>query len=97
MLNALQANPENPNVEVNLVEDAVGEHRLEVEVRDSGKGFSPEAVHRAPEAFFSTRTVGLGLGLTVSRKIIESHHGRIEIASQTGEPGVVRVSLPLQN
>jgi signal transduction histidine kinase/DNA-binding NarL/FixJ family response regulator len=97
MLNALQANPEEPNVEVNFVESAAGEPHLEVEVRDSGKGFSPEAAQRAPEPFYSTRTVGLGLGLTVSRKIIESHHGRIEITSQTGEPGVVRVSLPLQN
>lgn len=97
MLNALQANPEEPNVEVNLVESAAGEPHLEVEVRDSGKGFSSESAQRAPEPFYSTRTVGLGLGLTVSRKIIESHHGRIEITSQTGEPGVVRVSLPLQN
>jgi signal transduction histidine kinase len=97
MLNALQANPEEPNVEVNFVESAAGEPHLEVEVRDTGTGFSPEAVQRAPEPFYSTRAVGLGLGLTVSRKIIESHHGRIEITSQTGEPGVVRVSLPLQN
>jgi signal transduction histidine kinase len=97
MLNALQANPEEPNVEVNFAESAAGEPHLEVEVRDTGKGFSQEAAQRAPEPFYSTRTVGLGLGLTVSRKIIESHHGRIEITSQTGEPGVVRVSLPLQN
>jgi signal transduction histidine kinase len=97
MLNALQANPDEPNVEVNFVESGAGEHHLEVEVRDTGKGFSPEAVQRAPEPFYSTRAVGLGLGLTVSRKIIESHHGTIEIASQTGEPGIVRVSLPLQN
>ena len=69
---------------------------LNVEVRDTGAGFSLEAAQRAQEPFFSTRNVGLGIGLTVSRKIIESHHGRIDIpASQTGEPGVVRISLPL--
>ena len=69
---------------------------LSVEVRDSGAGFSAEAAQRAQEPFFSTRAVGLGIGLTVSRKIIESHKGRIDIAtSQTGEPGVVRISLPI--
>jgi nitrogen fixation/metabolism regulation signal transduction histidine kinase len=50
-----------------------------------------------PSPFFTTRNVGLGLGLTVSRKIIETHHGRLEIVPpQSGQSGVVRVSLPLE-
>lgn len=98
ILNALQANPEDPNVAVNLSENASGNPELHVEVRDSGAGFDPETAQRAPEPFFSTRNVGLGLGLTVSRKIIESHHGKIEIPSpQKGEPGIVHVYLPLHN
>ena len=98
ILNALQANPDDPNVSVKLREDNSGDHRLDVEVRDTGKGFTNEAASRAPEPFYSTRTVGLGIGLTVSRKIIESHHGTIEIEpSQTGQNGLVRVSLPLPN
>ena len=96
MLNALQANPDSPTVSVHLAESPGGKPHLEVEVRDSGQGFNAEIALRAPEPFFSTRNVGLGLGLTVSRKIIESHHGRIEIpSSQKGESGLVRVSLPL--
>jgi len=98
MLNALQANPDEPTVAVHLATGAGGTSQLEVEVRDSGPGFNAEIARRAPEPFFSTRNVGLGLGLTVSRKIIESHHGRIEIPlSQKGESGLVRVSLPLTN
>jgi signal transduction histidine kinase len=98
ILNALQANPDDPNVAVHLSENPDGSPELRVEVRDSGTGFDPEAAKRAPEPFYSTRNVGLGLGLTVSRKIIESHHGKIEIPlPQKGEPGIVRVSLPLQN
>lgn len=98
ILNALQANPEDPNVAVNLSENNDGLSELRVEVRDSGVGFNVETAQRAPEAFFSTRAVGLGLGLTVSRKIIESHHGKIEIPlPQKGESGLVRISLPLQN
>ena len=98
MLNALQANPDEPTVFVHLSESLNGGTQLEVEVRDSGQGFNSEIAQRAPEPFFSTRNVGLGLGLTVSRKIIESHHGSIEIpSSQKGESGIVRVSLPLLN
>ena len=99
ILNALQANPEDPNVVVKIEEMAPDDvPRLQIEVRDSGVGFSPEAAERAQEPFFSTRNVGLGIGLTVSRKIIESHHGRIEInASRGGECGVVLVSLPISS
>jgi signal transduction histidine kinase/DNA-binding response OmpR family regulator len=96
ILNALQANPEDPNVAVKLEKTAADETRLNVEVRDSGKGFSMEAATRGAEPFFSTRNVGLGLGLTVTRKIIESHRGSLEIAPGTG-PGVVRISLPLES
>jgi signal transduction histidine kinase len=96
MLNALQANPENPIVAVNLEERKGSDRVLTVEVHDRGKGFTPETAERAPEPFFSTRNVGLGIGLTVSRRIIESHHGRIDITpSDEGQHGVVRVSLPL--
>jgi signal transduction histidine kinase/DNA-binding NarL/FixJ family response regulator len=98
MLNALQANSPTPKVKVSTREDADpdGGHWVHIEVQDSGTGFTNEASRKAPEPFFTTRNVGLGLGLTVSRKIIETHHGRIEIAHpQQGQSGVVTVSLPL--
>jgi nitrogen fixation/metabolism regulation signal transduction histidine kinase len=98
MLNALQANSPTPKVKVSTREDADsrGEHWVHIEVQDSGTGFTNEASRKAPEPFFTTRNVGLGLGLTVSRKIIETHKGRIEIAHpQQGQSGIVTVSLPL--
>ncbi len=98
ILNALQANPDAPTVAVNLEMSEAEEPELKVEVRDAGGGFSSEAARRAAEPFFSTRNVGIGIGLTVTRKIIESHHGKLEIpASEKGEPGVVRISLPIPN
>ena len=98
ILNALQANPEAPSVAVDLQERQDGGHELQVEVRDTGAGFTDESARRAAEPFFSTRNVGLGIGLTVSRKIIESHRGRLEIPpSETGQSGIVRVSLPILN
>ena len=98
MLNALQANPTDPKIGVRLHADAngTGLKALEIEVQDNGGGFTPEAMQNAPSPFFTTRNVGLGLGLTVSRKIVETHHGKLEIlAPKTGHAGVVRISLPL--
>ena len=97
MLNALQANPADPRIGVRLqAESGVsGRGDLQIEVQDNGSGFSPEAVEKAPAPFFTTRNVGLGLGLTVSRKIIETHHGKLEILNpESGKAGVVRISLP---
>jgi signal transduction histidine kinase len=99
MLNALQANPSDPKIGVRLREDPNGNgtHGLEIEVQDNGTGFSAEAAQKAPSPFFTTRNVGLGLGLTVSRKIIETHHGRLEIvAPKSGQSGIVRISLPVE-
>ena len=99
MLNALQANPKTPTVDVRLhtIDGSDGHHDLQIEVQDNGSGFTAEAAKRVPSAFFTTRNVGLGLGLTVSRKIIETHHGKLEIVPpQSGKSGVVRVSLPME-
>lgn len=97
LLNAIQANPANAKrVAVRVVpEDENAGSQLHVEVRDTGSGFTRETAERAPEPFFSTRKVGLGLGLTVTRKIIEEHAGRIEITPVERGPGVVRISLPM--
>lgn len=99
MLNALQANPGEPRIGVRLHTEDGGKKpkALQIEVQDNGSGFSPEALQKAPAPFFTTRNVGLGLGLTVSRKIIETHHGKLEIVPpQSGTAaGVVRISLPL--
>jgi len=99
IINALQANPANPKIGVRLHEHANGNgHRgLEIEVQDNGSGFTNEAVQNAAAPFFTTRNVGLGLGLAVSRKIIETHHGKLEIvAPKTGQSGIVRISLPVE-
>jgi signal transduction histidine kinase len=98
MLNALQANPADPKIGVRLHTDANGSglKALAIEVQDNGGGFSPEAIQHAPAPFFTTRNVGLGLGLTVSRKIVETHNGKLEIVPpKTGQAGVIRISLPL--
>lgn len=100
ILNALQANPTDPKIGVRLHTDANGNgivHDVQIEVQDNGSGFTPEAAQKAPSPFFTTRNVGLGLGLTVTRKIVETHHGKLEILPRkTGQSGIVRISLPVE-
>jgi two-component system sensor histidine kinase AtoS len=98
ILNALQANPGDPRIGVRLHADSKGNgtHGLEIEVQDNGTGFTQESAQKAPSPFYTTRNVGLGLGLTVSRKIIETHHGKLEILPpKSGQSGIVRISLPV--
>jgi signal transduction histidine kinase/DNA-binding NarL/FixJ family response regulator len=97
-INALQANPAEPRVAVrSLMDTDLGGLRwVHIDVEDNGTGFSPEALKKVPEPFYTTRNVGLGLGLTVSRKIIENHQGKLAILPpQEGHSSVVRISLPL--
>ncbi len=99
LLNALQANPGDARVEVHtrLESGNNGTARVQIDIQDNGPGFTPEALQKVPEPFFTTRTVGLGLGLSVSRKIIETHHGTLAIlAPQAGQTGMVRITLPVE-
>jgi nitrogen fixation/metabolism regulation signal transduction histidine kinase len=98
MLNAIQANAADAKVaiEAETEKDADGKGWVHIQITDNGEGFSSEAAQKAPAPFFTTRTVGLGLGLCVTRKVVEVHQGRMAIvAPVSGKPGVIRLSLPL--
>ena len=61
--------------------------RVRVSVRDVGAGFEPQATDKLFEAFYTTKNEGMGMGLSVSRSIIERHHGRLWAMPNNG-PGV---------
>ena len=67
------------NVELQVVPKHIeGQAVVEFSVIDSGKGLSPEVMERLFEAFYSTKTEGMGIGLKLCRSIVESHQGRLE-------------------
>ncbi|CAN5509691.1 hypothetical protein BH23ACI1_BH23ACI1_04540 [soil metagenome] len=95
---------------VNLVENALhampgpgrltldgssDEQRVTVEVRDSGAGMDEEALARAFEPYFSTKTTGTGLGLPIALRNIELNGGTVEVESRRGEGTLVRIHLPV--
>jgi len=65
-----------------------------VEVRDCGRGIDQEQAGRIFEAFFSTKPAGLGMGLSVSRSIVEMHGGKIWAAPNDGPGATMRFTLP---
>ncbi|MGO9086035.1 MAG: PAS domain S-box protein [Candidatus Sulfotelmatobacter sp.] len=61
--------------------------RVRLTVQDAGVGFDPQAADRLFEAFYTTKGDGMGIGLSVSRSIIESHHGRLWATLNNDGPG----------
>ncbi len=63
-------------------------------VKDSGVGLDPQKMDKLFEAFYTTKSGGMGIGLSVSRSIIESHHGRLWAAPNAGPGATFSFSIP---
>ena len=68
--------------------------RVRLTVQDAGVGFDAQAVERIFEAFYTTKNDGMGIGLSVSRSIIESHHGRLWAEPNDGPGATFSFSIP---
>jgi PAS domain S-box-containing protein len=67
---------------------------VSVEVRDSGPGFVPAELDRVFEAFYTTKSSGLGLGLSICRSIIEAHNGRLWASPNAPRGAIFRFIAP---
>jgi PAS domain S-box-containing protein len=78
IINAIEAMRDASEAERELLISTRNEpDGVSVEVRDSGPGFAPATLERVFEAFYTTKSTGLGLGLSICRSIIEAHNGRL--------------------
>jgi PAS domain S-box-containing protein len=68
--------------------------RVRLTVQDTGAGFDPQAVDRLFDPFYTTKGEGMGIGLSVSRSIIENHHGRLWAALNEGPGATFSFSIP---
>jgi PAS domain S-box-containing protein len=71
-----------------------GDDSVRLSVKDAGIGFDPHATNKLFDAFFSTKHAGMGVGLAVSRSILESHHGRLWAALNDGPGATFSFSVP---
>jgi signal transduction histidine kinase len=68
--------------------------RVRLTVQDAGVGFDPQVVNRLFDPFYTTKGEGMGIGLSVSRYIIESHHGRMWATLNDGPGAAFSFSIP---
>jgi len=65
-------------------------------VRDSGPGVDPEGIDRLFDAFYTTKSQGMGMGLAISRSIVEAHGGRLWATANLSQGAVFQFTLPLR-
>jgi len=97
IINAIDAMPHGGNLWVST-RSLPGGEQIELQVRDDGVGIPPEILPRIFDPFTTTKEVGkgVGLGLAVSKGIVERHGGQIEVSSELGVGTTFRIILPLR-
>ena len=95
MLNAIQAMDEGGPGQVDVTVQA-RDGQAVVSVRDAGNGIKPENLAHIFRPFFTTKGHGIGLGLSLARRIVEDHGGKILVESEVGKGSTFEVLLPVR-
>lgn len=93
LLNSVAACPKGSKLDIEL-RAADEPARIAVAFRDEGEGIRSDLLARIFDPFFTSKANGIGLGLSVSKKIVEAHSGRIEVTSQLGKGTTFTVIFP---
>jgi two-component system, NtrC family, sensor kinase len=98
VMNAIDALPNGGNLSL-ASRTSPNSDAVELTIRDDGVGMPREVMTKMFEPFFTTKEHGrgLGLGLAISRNIVDRHRGRIEVASEPGRGTTFTITLPLQS
>ncbi len=96
MRNAVESMKESPRRVLSISSRQDSEDELVVAISDTGPGMSEDALGKLFEPFHTSKPGGMGIGLTISKKIIESHGGRLWVTPNTDAGTVFNISLPLE-
>jgi len=92
---AMRGTTDRPkHVEITSREDGSG--RISISIEDCGIGLTPEIAEKIFDPFFTTKPQGIGLGLSISRSIIEAHEGRLWALSRPSGGAIFQFSLPIE-
>ncbi|MFA7404568.1 MAG: ATP-binding protein [Pelobacteraceae bacterium] len=89
--NASQAMPDGGTITLGA---GLENGRVTLTFSDQGSGISPDDISKIFQPYFTTKDVGIGLGLAITERIIKEHDGTIEVASTVGSGTTITVSLP---
>ncbi len=92
-IDALEPVAENRRIDL-YIENGIP-NRVRVRVQDNGAGIPPEKIDRIFNPFFTTKEKGTGLGMAISKKIVEAHEGTIDVVSEAGRGTEFVITLPL--
>lgn len=93
--NAIEAMPFGG--EIDIVVELISENKLLIRIHDQGPGIPQEIIQRLGEPFYTTKENGTGLGLMISQRIIEAHHGTLNIRSGQDEGTTIDILLPVES
>ena len=93
MLNAVQAMPGGGTLAVKTSKE---NSSVKIEITDTGSGISQENLEKIFKPFFTTKHKGTGLGMAISKRIVEQHKGSITISSEVHKGTVVTISIPIK-
>ncbi|MGJ8652227.1 MAG: ATP-binding protein [Opitutaceae bacterium] len=92
-LNAIQASEDTPTIHAKIQHNDEG--ILTITLRDNGPGFSKDSLEHATEPFYTSRNTGVGLGLSVAKKIIETHNGYLTLNQRNeNKDWDIQIELP---
>jgi two-component system, LuxR family, sensor kinase FixL len=92
--NALEAMAQSERRELAAVNRKIGDDLIEIEVSDTGTGFHDDVIPNLFKTFFTTKETGMGVGLSISRSIIEAHGGRMWAENNDAGGATFRFTLP---
>jgi two-component system sensor kinase FixL len=92
--NALEAMAQSPQRELIAANTQVADDMIEIEVSDTGSGFQDDVKQNLFQTFFTTKETGMGVGLSISRSIIEAHGGRMWAETNASGGATFRFTLP---
>jgi len=97
LLNAMDAMENSPKRDLVVSITPEGDEQVKISVADSGSGIAPEVAEQLFQPFVTTKRQGMGIGLSISRAIVEAHNGRIWVESNPSGGTIFNFTLTVVN